>query len=93
MSRQRARLVHHKHLLQISPCVKQELTTTAEKHKDFATLKRKFPTLLNPEEDEELLYDKERAVKKPKPTEAVYVYHYSLRVHELIDFVVKFQAM
>jgi hypothetical protein len=29
------------------------------KCEDFASLKRKFPSLLDPKEDEELLYDKE----------------------------------
>jgi enhancer of polycomb-like protein len=44
-----------------------------EKREDFASLKRKFPSLLNAEEDEELFYDRERVVKKVKP-EQVYVY-------------------
>jgi hypothetical protein len=70
----------------------QQAKAVWEKREDFASLKRKFPSLLNPKEDEELLYDKERVVKKPKPTEPVYVYHYSLRVRELIDFVVAFRA-
>ncbi|KAI9453934.1 enhancer of polycomb-like-domain-containing protein, partial [Russula earlei] len=41
-----------------------------EKREDLANLKRKFPSLLNAKEDEELFYDKERP-KKVKPTEQV----------------------
>jgi len=44
-----------------------------EKRDDFASLKRKFPSLLNTKEDEELFYDKERVVKKAKQTEKLYV--------------------
>ena len=43
-----------------------------EKRDDFASLKRKFPSLLNTKEDEELFYDKERVVKKAKQTEKLY---------------------
>jgi enhancer of polycomb-like protein len=49
-----------------------------EKREDFANLKRKFPSLLNAKEDEELFYDKERVVKKAKPE--VYAYYCSPRV-------------
>jgi len=35
-----------------------------EKREYFANLKRKFPSLLNAKEDEELFYDKERVIKK-----------------------------
>ncbi|KAH9008340.1 hypothetical protein EDB83DRAFT_2531843 [Lactarius deliciosus] len=59
--------------------LKQELATAAEltsqakavweKREDLASLKRKFPSLLNAKEDEELFYDKEKVVKKPKLTE------------------------
>jgi hypothetical protein len=34
-----------------------------EKHDDFASLKCKFPSLLNTKEDEELFYDKESISK------------------------------
>ena len=52
-----------------------------------ANLKRKFSSLLNAKEDEELFYDKERVVKKAKPE--VYVYYCSLRACQLkMDFVV-----
>jgi enhancer of polycomb-like protein len=44
-----------------------------EKRDNFASLKRKFPSLLNTKEDEELFYDKERVVKKAKQTEKLYV--------------------
>ncbi len=44
-----------------------------EKHKDFVNLKRKFPSLLNAKEDEELFYDKEKVIKKPKTAEPTYV--------------------
>jgi len=40
-----------------------------QKKLEFAKLKRKFPSL-STKDDDELLHDKERAVKKPK-TEAV----------------------
>ena len=49
----------------------QQAKAVWEKREDFASLKRKFPSLLNAKEDEELFYDKER-VKKVKP-EQVYV--------------------
>jgi enhancer of polycomb-like protein len=44
-----------------------------EKREDFSSLKRKFPSLLNAKEDEELFYDKERVVKKVKQAEQPYV--------------------
>jgi len=47
----------------------QQAKAVWEKREDFASLKRKFPSLLNAKEDEELFYDKERVVKKVKPTE------------------------
>jgi hypothetical protein len=59
----------------------QQAKAVWEKREDFASLKRKFPSLLNAKEDEELLYDKER-VKKVKP-EQVYVSQCFLRVCEL----------
>jgi hypothetical protein len=43
-----------------------------EKCDDFASLKHKFPSLLNTKEDEELFYNKERVVKKAKQTEKLY---------------------
>jgi hypothetical protein len=43
-----------------------------EKHDNFASLKCKFPSLLNTKEDEELFYNKERVVKKAKQTEKLY---------------------
>ncbi|KAH9161676.1 hypothetical protein EDB89DRAFT_2156514 [Lactarius sanguifluus] len=62
--------------------LKQELATAAEltsvlKREQLTRergskqkrLKRKFPSLLNAKEDEELFYDKEKVVKKPKLTE------------------------
>ena len=59
----------------------QQAKAVWEKREDFANLKRKFPSLLNAKEDEELFYDKER-VKKVKP-EQVYVWQCFLRVREL----------
>ncbi|KAI0280469.1 hypothetical protein BGY98DRAFT_1095464 [Russula aff. rugulosa BPL654] len=47
----------------------QQAKAVWEKREDFANLKRKFPSLLNAKEDEELFYDKERVVKKAKPAE------------------------
>jgi enhancer of polycomb-like protein len=44
-----------------------------EKREVFSSLKRKFPSLVNAKEDEELFYDKERVVKKVKHTEKPYV--------------------
>jgi len=44
-----------------------------EKREDFVNLKHKFPSLLNAKEDEELFYDKEKVIKKPKPAEPTYV--------------------
>jgi len=59
------------------PCPGQVITRArklengqCEKKLEFAELKRKFPSL-NTKDDDELLHDKERAVKKPK-TEAVW---------------------
>ncbi|KAH9020325.1 enhancer of polycomb-like-domain-containing protein [Lactarius pseudohatsudake] len=48
----------------------QQAKAVWEKREDFANLKRKFPSLLNAKEDEELFYDKEKVVKKPKLTES-----------------------
>jgi len=62
----------------------QQAKAVWEKREDLANLKRKFPSLLNAKEDEELFYDKEKVVKKPK-TEPTYVHGYCRRVHELID--------
>jgi hypothetical protein len=65
----------------------QQAKAVWEKREDFANLKRKFPSLLNAKEDEELFYDKERVIKKAKPE--VYVYYCSLRACQLrTDFVV-----
>ncbi|KAI9437906.1 enhancer of polycomb-like-domain-containing protein [Lactarius psammicola] len=47
----------------------QQAKAVWEKREDLANLKRKFPSLLNAKEDEELFYDKEKVVKKPKLTE------------------------
>lgn len=55
------------------------------KREDLVNLKRKFPSLLNAKEDEELFYDKEKVIKKPKPTEPTYVHGYTRCVHELVD--------
>jgi hypothetical protein len=66
----------------------QQAKAVWEKREDFANLKRKFPSLLNAKEDEELLYDKERVVKRVKPTEQVYAYFCSLRVYKLDTDVV-----
>ena len=49
----------------------QQAKAVWEKREDFASLKRKFPSLPNAKEDEELLYDKV-TVRKVKP-EQVYV--------------------
>ena len=55
----------------------QQAKVVWEKREDFASLKRKFPSLLNAKEDEELFHDKEKVFKKPKPpTEPTYVYAY-----------------
>ena len=62
---------------QLKPEASQQVRAVWEKRDDFANLKRKFPSLLNAKEDEELLYDKERVIKKAKQ---VYVYYRSLRV-------------
>ena len=43
----------------------QQAKAVWEKREDFANLKRKFPSLLNAKEDEELFYDKVRVVKPP----------------------------
>ena len=50
----------------------------------LASLERRFPSLLNAKEDEELFYDKERVVKKVKP-EQVYVFWCFLRACALIN--------
>jgi enhancer of polycomb-like protein len=63
----------------------QQAKAVWEKREDFANLKRKFPSLLNAKEDEELFYDKERVVKKARPTEQMYVHHCSVRTCELKD--------
>ena len=63
----------------------QQAKVVWEKREDFASLKRKFPSLLNAKEDEELFYDKERVVKKAKPAEQVYAHYCSLRVNGLKD--------
>lgn len=47
----------------------QEVLQVWHKRLEFAELKRKFPSL-STKEDDELLQDKERVVKKPK-TEAI----------------------
>ncbi|KAI0262080.1 enhancer of polycomb-like-domain-containing protein [Gloeopeniophorella convolvens] len=47
----------------------QQAKAVWEKREDLVGLKRKFPSLLNAKEDEELFYDKERVVKKAKPAE------------------------
>ena len=44
-----------------------------EKRMALVDLKRKFPSL-GPREDEELLYDKERLLKRPRPSDARYVF-------------------
>ncbi|KAF8495934.1 enhancer of polycomb-like-domain-containing protein [Russula emetica] len=49
----------------------QQAKAVWEKREDFASLKRKFPSLLNAKEDEELFYDKERVVKKARPADQV----------------------
>jgi enhancer of polycomb-like protein len=54
--------------------VSQQAKAVWEKREDFANLKRKFPSLLNAKEDEELFYDKERVVKKVKPAEQGYAH-------------------
>ena len=49
----------------------QQAKAVWEKREDFSSLKRKFPSLLNAKEDEELFYDKER-IKRVKPGEQSY---------------------
>jgi enhancer of polycomb-like protein len=51
----------------------QQAKAVWEKREDLASLKRKFPSLLNAKEDEELFVDKEKP-KKPRPAEPTYVY-------------------
>ena len=53
--------------------VAQQVKAVWEKCEDLASLKRKFPSLLNAKEDEELFYDKEKP-KKPRPAEPTYVH-------------------
>ena len=65
--------------------VSQQAKAVWEKREDFASLKRKFPSLLNAKEDEELFYDKERVVKKVKPAEQGYAHYCSVRICELKD--------
>jgi len=62
----------------------QQAKAVWEKREDFANLKRKFPSLLNAKEDEELFYDKERVVKKAKPAEQSYAFCLSPWVCELM---------
>jgi enhancer of polycomb-like protein len=61
----------------------QQAKAVWEKREDLASLKRKFPSLLNVKEDEDLFYDKEK-VKKPRP-EPTYVHAYCRRARELTD--------
>ena len=68
---------------QIKREASQQAKAVWEKREDFANLKRKFPSLLNAKEDEELFFDKERVIKKVKPTEQVYAHHCSMRMCEL----------
>jgi hypothetical protein len=68
--------------------VAQQAQDVWEKRGDYVYLKRKFPSLLNAKEDDELLYDKEKVVKKPKPTEQWYAYRYNLGVCEFMDCAV-----
>jgi hypothetical protein len=58
----------------------QHAKAVREMRKDFASLKREFPSLLNAKEDEELFYDKERVIKKVKQTEQPYVLSLTSRV-------------
>jgi enhancer of polycomb-like protein len=66
------RVLKHEHLKREAS---QQAKAVWEKREDFTNLKHKFPLLLNAKEDEELLYDKERAIKEAKPAEQVYVHH------------------
>jgi hypothetical protein len=50
----------------------QQAKAVWEKREDFANLKRKFPSLLNAKEEEDLFYDKERVIKKPRPADQSY---------------------
>jgi hypothetical protein len=61
----------------------QQAKVVWEKCEDLASLKRKFPSLLNVKEDKDLFYDKEK-VKKPRP-EPMYVHAYCRRTRELTD--------
>jgi enhancer of polycomb-like protein len=70
---------------QLKRVASQQAKAVWEKREDFASLKRKFPSLLNAKEDEELFYDKERVVKKVKPAEQGYAHYCSLRICELKD--------
>jgi len=56
----------------------QQAIAVWEKREDFASLKRKFPSLLSKKRTKELRYDKERVAKILKLTEPAYVYHYFL---------------
>lgn len=49
-----------------------EVLRVWEKRLEFAELKRKFPSL-STKDDDELLHDKERVVKKPKAEAVGYV--------------------
>jgi len=51
----------------------QQAKVEWEKREDFASLKCKFPLLLNPKEDGEWFYYKEKVIKKLKPAEPTYV--------------------
>jgi hypothetical protein len=62
----------------------QQAKAVWEKREDLASLKRKFPSLLNAKEDEELFYDKEK-IRRPNPVEPTYVHHYCLRALVLIN--------
>ena len=54
---------------QLKPEASQQAKAAWEKCEDVANLKRKFPPLLSAKEDDESFYDKQRVVKKAKPTE------------------------
>ena len=56
----------------------QQAKAVWEKREDFAGLKRKFPSLLNAKEDEELFYDREK-IRRPNPVEPTCVHSHCLQ--------------
>jgi enhancer of polycomb-like protein len=68
---------------QLGHKVAQQANVVWEKCEDLASLKCKFPSLLNAKEDKELFYDKEK-VRRPNLVEPMYVHSCCLRMLMLI---------